>query len=290
VFHSYTLVVFFSKAVYMQMITAVVATATLLAVAHGASFCDEAGWAVAWRDEFDGAALDNATWSRDVGHHASTTRESVGTVDNAYVENGSLVLRSQRQAKGRYNFTTGAVRSRGKKFWRGPRRVCVRAQLPGSGPGNRSGLGIWPAHWMMPEGGPCWPSGGEIDIMEMTNGDGTLKGTYHWAANCSKAARRAQQGRIQMPADWGTGWHELGVEYSLTGMKWALDGAVYQAIPNAAQKPLERPAFYALPYYMILNTAVGLWLPGGQQPTADTVFPTYHRIDYVRVATPKRNV
>ena len=43
-----------------------------------------------------------------------------------------------------------------------------------------TGQGIWPAHWMMPDNKACWPSNGEIDIMEMVNGDGITHATYHW--------------------------------------------------------------------------------------------------------------
>lgn len=45
------------------------------------------------------------------------------------------------------------------------------------------------------------------------------------------------------------------------------------------------PEFIDTHFYAILNTAVGGPWPG--QPNADTQFPTYHRIDYVRVAQRK---
>ena len=42
------------------------------------------------------------------------------------------------------------------------------------------------------------------------------------------------------------------------------------------------PLFWPVPFHLILNTAIGGAWPG--EPDARTVFPTYHRIDYVRVA------
>jgi beta-glucanase (GH16 family) len=42
--------------------------------------------------------------------------------------------------------------------------------------------------------------------------------------------------------------------------------------------------FWAIPFYMILNTAIGGSWPG--EPSTATAFPTYHLIDYVRVARP----
>ena len=45
---------------------------------------------------------------------------------------------------------------------------------------------------MMPDTPACWPGNGEIDILEMIDGDGLARGTYHWSApyvfnrsNCS---------------------------------------------------------------------------------------------------------
>ena len=46
----------------------------------------------------------------------------------------------------------------------------------------------------------------------------------------------------------------------------------------------QTPEFYDVPYYMILNTAVGGPWPG--DPGPDTKFPLYHYIDYVHVAQP----
>ena len=46
----------------------------------------------------------------------------------------------------------------------------------------------------------------------------------------------------------------------------------------------QTPEFYDVPYYMILNTAVGGPWPG--EPNAQTKFPLYHYIDYVHVAQP----
>ena len=149
-----------------------------------------------------------------------------------YLESGHLVLRSQRQKSGGWNYTSGAVETQGKVSWWGPTRACVSAKLPGgegpqphgpdwcqttplgdcrtgcpyqpydkgvcgpdkqppppgkscnrcrcnaqntscgTDPGRADSQGVWPAHWMMPDTTACWPSAGEIDIMEMVNGDG----------------------------------------------------------------------------------------------------------------------
>jgi hypothetical protein len=56
----------------------------------------------------------------------------------------------------------------------------VSLATAGTGKGGGQDDGIWPAHWLMPTDGYCWPDHGEIDITEMMNGDGVMAGTYHW--------------------------------------------------------------------------------------------------------------
>ena len=41
------------------------------------------------------------------------------------------MLRWQRQASGKFNYTSGAVDSEGKASWKGLTRACVSAKLPG---------------------------------------------------------------------------------------------------------------------------------------------------------------
>ena len=185
------------------------------------SFCAgnvAGGWVQVWADEFDGSALDNSSWTVDLGANDSRVRDSKGTSDNVYLDGrGALVLRTQRHTTGDYAFTSGAVQSQNKRFFGGAdsaaaaTRVCVSAKLPGGGGGDK-GAGIWPAHWLMPNTKACWPTNGEIDIMEMINGDGVLHGTYHWAAAEQCGHNSQNGGRIELPADFSSAWHEYAVE------------------------------------------------------------------------------
>ena len=150
------------------------------------SFCPQSN--LIWSDDFSGSSLDLSKWTITLGNNGGQLRNAWGTADNVWVSNGTLVLRSKREsAPQHFNFTSGAVTSKGKASWsRAPgvvTRACVSAILPGGGrdaAGNGVGKGIWPAHWMMPDDDSCWPDHGEQDIMEMINGDGFSHGTYHW--------------------------------------------------------------------------------------------------------------
>lgn len=110
----------------------------------------------------------------------------------------------------------------------------------------------------------------EIDILEMINGDGKARATYHWG-------HHQDQGSTQMPGDWATAMHEYAVEYSTESITFAIDGGAVHTVTKDAD-------LYDEAYYMILNTAIGGSWP--KPVSASTVFPTYHRIDYVRISQP----
>jgi beta-glucanase (GH16 family) len=172
-----------------MMLLAVWATILLWSTpttAAASSLCDAGnGWSVTWHDEFDAGALNRSIWTIPLGVGSSLGREANVTEEDTYVQDGMLVLRS-RALPGGKSWTTGAAITNQRNYKTAPTgyvgiswqygRFCVRAKLPGSGPGKSAGL--WPAHWMMPADyskhcGYC-----ELDIMEMVDGDGEAHGTH----------------------------------------------------------------------------------------------------------------
>lgn len=253
------------------------------------SFCAQSGWKQVWSDEFDND-FDSGAWTKVVNSGgSSTTRDAHGTADSVWVESGALVLRSNGTWNGSAwtNLTSGAVESNGKQSFKSsgvPIRVCVKAKLPGGG-GSAAGRGIWPAHWLMPDISACWPCAGEIDIMEMINGDGLLRGTYHWNRDNKSGDDQQSQGWKLMPSAWGDTWHEFAAEYDgVSSVKFAFDGVVYkQNTKSTLSLPgLQQAKFFDVPYYVILNTALGGAWP--KPLDANTKLPAYHYVDYVRVA------
>lgn len=204
---------------------AAVAAATVVASAPPRSFCDEPGWSTIFVDDFDGPELNASNWEKHLGGGDSSVRDSQGLAKNVYIENGALVLRTLKERHGSYNYTSGAVQGAaaptsskadcpvvggcGRRSWIGPARACVRAQLPGA-PGGR-GTGIWPALWMMPDTPACWPGNGEVDILEMIDGDGIARQTYHWTAHPVVANHSdCSGGDKQRPKHYtlGAGWDQ----------------------------------------------------------------------------------
>eukprot|EP00052_Salpingoeca_macrocollata_P012246 m.94801 g.94801 ORF g.94801 m.94801 type:complete len:130 (+) comp18398_c0_seq5:41-430(+) len=97
------------------------------------SFCEESGWTTVFDDEFH--TFDESKWTKTLGMNSGQGRDALLTDDNVYVENGNLVLRSQRNAT--HGFTSGAVTTQDKAFFTFG-RCCVRAKLPGNSFSPRS--------------------------------------------------------------------------------------------------------------------------------------------------------
>lgn len=140
----------------------------LLPVGIAASFCTPGpGWHLAFEDTFSGTALNQSNWNVLNGTDSGSCRAALCTPEAVTVSGGSLVLTTANRSaefNGEvFNWTTGAVNSKGKQHWDRNQtfRLCVTAKLPGGGPdgdGNDYvGTGIWPAAWMMPDDMSCWP-------------------------------------------------------------------------------------------------------------------------------------
>lgn len=230
----------------------VVLNLILPGAAASVSFCDDDGsFRTVFRDDFDGAELDERKWNIEVapapvqrshlvaGEHIrqrakvradcsgqgciqlGSCRDAACTRSETYVEAGELTLRSSRT--GTSNFTTGAVNTWGKAGWRasdGVFRVCISARLPGVG-SDGSSQGLWPAHWLMPHDNTCDPDEGEMDIMEMVNGNGLYEATYHWETTFPKA-------NCSYPTGHG---HAFAVRNMLLGFSSLYTGAQASFVP-----------------------------------------------------------
>lgn len=272
-----------------------------------ASFCSlSEGWSVVFEDNFDdGTTLDETNWNiaeYDAGA-SSYCRSASCNKDNVYIEDGNLVIKSDGQredsSQNWTNLTSGAVTTRNKQTWNPSEqtfRVCINAALPGydsSSSNGGGGQGIWPAHWLMPNDSSCDPDEGEMDILEMINGDGNSYSTYHWQDTYPQQNCSYPQGHLQASGDiklenWGENFHEYAVERSSSSLVFSIDETISLNSSNPNEWPstyngedTTNPLFWNVDWYLILNTAVGGGWPG--EPDENTIFPTYHRIDSVKV-------
>jgi beta-glucanase (GH16 family) len=250
---------------------------------------DTSGYKLVWADEFnkDGRP-DTANWNYESGFVRNHELQWYQP-DNAYCENGVLVIEARRESqpnpgyvkdspdwrkrREQIDYTSSCLLTRGKQSWLYG-RFEMRARIG-------IGSGLWPAWWTLGVKQP-WPGNGEIDIMEYYRGKllaniaclGDNK-KAHWFSNVfsfdslggSAWADRFHTWRM----DWTPDFIALFCDDQLLN-KVALDSLVNK--DGSGFNPFRQP------HYMLLNLAIGG--DNGGDPSA-TIFPQRMEVDYVRV-------
>jgi len=229
-----------------------------------------------WHDEFD--FIDTTQWSFETGASGWGNNEwqyYTNRSENAYVQDGVLHIRANKEDYEGAKYTSARMITKGKfSFTYGT--IEARIALP-------TGNGIWPAFWMLGENidAVSWPACGEIDIIEAVNSEDVVYGTNHWQAG----GNQADYGNNTKDY-YGTSkelditqFHNYKMVWNEKLIAMYVDDFKYQeiAIENAADG-LE--AFHK-PQFFILNVAVaGNW-PGFE--VDDAQFPNEMLVDYIRV-------
>ena len=235
-----------------------------------------------WNDEFDGDAIDTCKWAYDIGTGASGWGNNeweyyTDRKENAYIKDGVLHIRAQKEDYKGSKYTSARMITKGKfAFKYGT--VEARIALP-------TGKGIWPAFWMLGQNidEVSWPACGEIDIIEAINSENIVYGTHHWQYN----GNHASYGNNTKDY-YGTSKEFDITQFHTYKMVWNekliamyVDDFKYQEIDiENAKDGIE--AFHK-PQFFILNVAVaGSW-PGFE--VDDTQFPNEMLVDYIRVGS-----
>ncbi|MBC7922473.1 MAG: glycoside hydrolase family 16 protein [Ferruginibacter sp.] len=228
-------------------------------------------WKLVWQDEFDGPRIDTTKWTPEVNDRGGGNEELqyyTARPENAYLKNSTLVIVAQREKYLTKAFTSARLNTRHKADWQYG-RFEVRAKMP-------KGWGLWPAIWMLPTDdryGP-WPAGGEIDIAEVLGREPSeVHGVVHFGSETPRH-RRSSAGTTQLKkGDFSGKFHVFSVEWEAREIRWYLDNQLYHTA--RVIRPLDER------YHLLLNLAVGSNWPG--TPKANTPFPAYFYVDYVRV-------
>jgi beta-glucuronidase len=237
------------------------------------------GWKLAWHDEFDGTALDAAKWSFAMGGKGWGNRELESYTDrpqNVAVKDGMLAITAVKEdytgadgvARG---YTSGRILTQ-RKFAQRYGRFEARIKIP-------AGQGMWPAFWMLGEGGR-WPDAGEIDIMENIGKEpGTVHGTIH-GPGYSGSKGISTPLTLEAGRKFADDFHVYAVEWEPNVIRWYVDDRLYKTV-TPADLPAGTRWVYDHPFYLLLNLAVGGDWPGS--PDGTTAFPQSMLVDYVRV-------
>ena len=243
-----------------------------------------------WEDNFDGTALDTNSWTNLVqggGGNGEVMLYTDG--ENLTVADGLLTITARKERKqspvsGNYfNYTSASINTQGKvHFTYG--KVEARISLP-------SGVGTWPAFWMMPNDNVygTWPRSGEIDIMEHTGSDvrmishayhtknrnGMTGGNWNMKTYMDNVEGTFHTYTLEWEEDYLDGKPALlfYVDGERTGIRVADNEATWEDWP------------FDQDFYIILNLAIGgTW---GGTPDDDRLSdpnnPVQMQVDWVRL-------
>jgi len=226
-----------------------------------------ASYQLIWSDEFNGSSVDQTKWNIDVGNPGVNNEEEYYQSANATETGGNLVITARQQSVGGQPYTSAKLNTSGK-FSVQYGRIEARIKLP-------MVTGTWPAFWMLGNNINTvgWPNCGEIDIMEHVNTTNTILGTMHWNGG---------NGHVQYGSSTNTtpgDYHVYAVEWDNTGIRWYVDNTLY--VTGNTLNNINNTGAFQLPFYIILNLAMGGDLPGNTVDNGS--LPTTMLVDYVRV-------
>lgn len=277
-----------------------------------------AAWTTVFSDHFTGPAGSgvDSKWTYDKGTHYNGTAcpaaWGTGEVesDSASAANvhqdghGHLLITPVKSGGG---WTSGRIETVSAKFT-APAGGEMKVTASIDQPAPTSGLGYWPAFWMLGAGFRAsgagtsgsmncakWPSIGEIDIMEDVNALSELAGTLHCGTfpggPCNEGTGRSSG--LQPCPGCQTGYHTYSVIVNRTNtssesITWYLDGSAYFTVPESQVGTAAWQAAVDHGFFLILDVAMGGGFPnavcGCTTPTSSTTSGAAMGIQYVTVS------
>ncbi|MFE7270351.1 glycoside hydrolase family 16 protein [Streptomyces sp. NPDC057623] len=266
------------------------------------------GWTRVFLDDFNGAAgsgVNTSNWQYATGKGYPGGPANWGTgeietmtssTDNVALDgNGNLRITPRRDASG--NWTSGRVETNRTDFQPpagGKLRVESRIQVP-----NVTGAaakGYWPAFWML--GAPYrgdywnWPSVGELDIMENTQGNNTVFATMHCGTSPGGPCNETSGIGGNTTCSGTTcqaGFHTYAMEWdrstSTEEIRFYLDGTNFHTVRANQVDATTWANATNHGFFIILNVAMGGGFPDafGGGPDSGTQPGHAMVVDYVQV-------
>ena len=239
-------------------------------------------WELVWADEFDKDSVNNDNWNYqvvDAGRFNDEWQRYTSSVENAYIENGQLIIKAIHMSDkhGMNQYTSARLHTANKQSWKYG-KIVARIKLP-------QGEGIWPAFWMLganidENGGDTpWPQSGEIDILEFygSKDNAVVEGNIHYADSSDSHTMMGAVPYKLKQGIFADSFHVFELEWNENSIEWFVDGNRYASVSITADELSE----FHKEFFILLNLAVGGTHAG--RPDDTTKFPQKMYVDWVRV-------
>ncbi len=251
-------------------------------------------WNLIWNDEFDGSSLDLTKWSFQTGTGSQYGLTDWGngeleyyTEKNVSLKKGNLIIEARKETVDNHPYTSSRIRTMKDDgtvlFAPTFGRVEARIKVP-------AGDGLWPAFWLLPADDKygSWAASGEIDIMEiMGRLPNRVYGTLHYGQQWP--GQKSSGSMYKFPDEQNaTQFHEYALEWEPGEMRWYVDDNLFYKTSSwwgmgpDDSEPFKYPAPFDVPFYIVLNLAVGGQFDDYRIPE-DYQLPAQMLVDYVRV-------
>lgn len=248
---------------------------------------EEIAYELVFEDEFEGTVPNPENWDFE---HGFVRNEELQWYqeENAFCENGLLVIEGRREQVPNSNYKPGSTN------WRESREFASYTSSSLNTKGKHSWLygrfeikakvdtrrGLWPAIWTLGVEGE-WPSKGEIDIMEYYADQ--ILANFAWGTGQRWVAKWDSYKKPinEFPAKWGSEFHIWRMDWTEEKIEIYLDdkmlNRIYLNLTINSTGDIKNP--FKQVHYLLLNLAIG---SNGGDPT-NSNFPARYEIDYVRI-------
>jgi hypothetical protein len=275
------------------------------------------GWTTVFGDSFSGASGSgvDSSWTYDTGTQYNgsgcTANWGTGEVESNTSSTANVSLDgaghlSLTPVKSGSSWTSGRIETVSDSYAApagGELEVSAAIQQPNPG----SGVGYWPAFWMLGAGFRSsgagtsgtmncsnWPSTGEIDVMEDVNALSEHSGTFHCGVDpggpCNETTGLGSG--LQACSGCQTGYNTYSVIVDRTNtsnesITWYLNGAAYYTVTESQVGTATWQAAVDHGFFLILDLAIGGAYPnaicGCTSPSGTTTSGSPMKVGYVAV-------
>lgn len=217
-----------------------------------------------FQEECD-APLDPARLRTEMLVGATTFRSWGGRADwmadeNVTVEDGLCIITAEDTPNGDRQFTSGVISTAGL-FSQRYGRFEARLRAP-------AGTGLWPIFWLRALEG--WPPA--IDVAAFHGHDAARFNAGLWYRELDTTSDASST----LALDWSENFHVYSVDWSPSGLSYAVDGAVWF-------ESAEGLGTFDAPLHPVINLSLSDGSDGSPAASAATPLPARLELDWLRI-------